>query len=98
MRYVESFENTGAKLKNKAFSLILAGIFFALLPPTLNAAGFLHTSAQDISDENGNKILLRGVSLGNWMLPEGYMWKFGGQGDRPRKIEKIVADLAGPDY
>src|SRR5271154_340931 len=98
MRYVESFRKTGTKLKNKTYSLILTGIFFALLPLTLNATGFLHTSAQDILDEKGNKILLRGVSLGNWMLPEGYMWKFGGQGDRPRKIEKIVADLAGPEY
>ena len=64
----------------------------------MNAAGFLHTKAQDIVDEDGNKILLRGVGLGNWMLPEGYMWKFGGQGDRPRKIEKIITDLAGPEY
>jgi len=48
-------------------------------------------------DENGNKILLQGVGLGNWMLPEGYMWKFGEQGDRPRKIEKIVSDLIGPE-
>ena len=85
-------------MKNKTYSLILTAIFSTLLPLTLNAAGFLHTSAQDIVDEKGNKVLLRGVSLGNWMLPEGYMWKFGGQGDRPRKIEKIVADLAGPDY
>ena len=85
-------------MKNKTYSLILAAIFFALLPLTTNAAGFLHTSAQNIVDEKGNKVLLRGVGLGNWMLPEGYMWKFGGQGDRPRKIEKIVADLAGPEY
>ena len=31
------------------------------------------------------------------MLPEGYMWRFGQEGDRPRKIEKIVTDLIGPD-
>jgi endoglucanase len=73
-------------------------IFIALLPLTMKAAGFLHTRAQDIVDENGNKIMLRGVGLGNWMLPEGYMWRFGDEGDRPRKIEKIVADLAGPEY
>jgi len=48
-------------------------------------------------DESGQKILLRGVGLGNWMLPEGYMWKFGNAGDRPRKIEKLVADLIGPE-
>jgi endoglucanase len=41
--------------------------------------------------------MLRGVGLGNWMLPEGYMWKFGDGADRPRKIEKLVNDLIGPD-
>lgn len=31
------------------------------------------------------------------MLPEGYMWKFGAGGDRPRKIEKLVAELIGEE-
>jgi aryl-phospho-beta-D-glucosidase BglC (GH1 family) len=59
------------------------------------ANGFLHTQGHDIVDENGNKILLRGVGLGNWLLPEGYMWKFGKYGDRPRKIEKLIIKLIG---
>jgi hypothetical protein len=58
---------------------------------------FLHTSGQDIVTDSGDKVMLRGVGLGNWMLPEGYMWKFGNQGDRPRRIEKIVSDLIGPE-
>ncbi|MGE5607867.1 MAG: cellulase family glycosylhydrolase [Bacillota bacterium] len=61
-----------------------------------HAAEFLRTRGQDMVDESGRKVLLQGVGLGNWMLPEGYMWKFGNQGDRPRKIEAIVADLIGP--
>jgi hypothetical protein len=56
---------------------------------------FLHTAGQDIVNGSGNKIYLKGVGLGNWLLPEGYMWKFGALGDRPRKIEKVVADLIG---
>lgn len=58
---------------------------------------FLHTSGQDMVNEDGKKIFLRGVGLGNWMLPEGYMWKFGAGGDRPRKIEKLVTDLIGTE-
>jgi len=75
------------------FSLLIASLFLNSAP----AAGFLHTQGENIVDEHGQKILLRGVGLGNWMLPEGYMWRFGEQGDRPRKIEKIVTDLIGPD-
>jgi hypothetical protein len=58
---------------------------------------FLHTSGQDIVNESGEKIFLKGVGLGNWLLPEGYMWKFGSSGDRPRKIEKVVEDLIGKE-
>ncbi|HNS19451.1 MAG TPA: cellulase family glycosylhydrolase [Sedimentisphaerales bacterium] len=65
--------------------------------PACGALTFLRTDGQDMVDEGGRKILLRGVGLGNWMLPEGYMWKFGDQGDRPRKIEKIVSDLIGQE-
>jgi endoglucanase len=58
---------------------------------------FLHTAGQDIINESGRKIFLKGVGLGNWLLPEGYMWKFGALGDRPRKIEKVVTDLIGKE-
>lgn len=60
-----------------------------------SAAGFLHTHGQDMVDAGGHKVLLRGLGLGNWFLPEGYMWKFGKLGDRPRRIEGIVRDLIG---
>ncbi|HWX22881.1 MAG TPA: cellulase family glycosylhydrolase [Candidatus Binatia bacterium] len=62
-----------------------------------SAEGFLRTRGQDIVDEKGEKVLLRGVGLGNWMLPEGYMWRFGNEGDRPRKIERLVSDLIGEE-
>jgi endoglucanase len=60
------------------------------------AKGFLRTQGHSMVDENGNAVLLRGVGLGNWLLPEGYMWKFGDQGDRPRRIEALVNELIGP--
>jgi len=76
------------------FPLLLIAIAF---PGRAEAAGFLHTRGQDIVDERGEKVLLRGVGLGNWMLPEGYMWKFGERGDRPRRIESLVTDLLGQE-
>jgi endoglucanase len=67
--------------------------------PLVTAAefSFLHTRGQDIVNERGQKVLLRGVGLGNWLLPEGYMWKFGTNFDRPRTIEKLVSDLIGSE-
>jgi endoglucanase len=76
--------------------VILIFLIVISVPQLIEAAGFLRTQGQNMVDENGNAVLLRGVGLGNWLLPEGYMWKFGNQGDRPRKIEALVSELIGP--
>jgi endoglucanase len=78
---------------------LFLGFLFAFAAPFSKGAEveFLHTRGQDIVTEKGEKVLLRGVGLGNWMLPEGYMWKFGNPVDRPRRIEKLVSDLIGTE-
>jgi endoglucanase len=58
---------------------------------------FLHAKGKEIIDETGKPIILRGVGLGGWLLPEGYMWKFPSQGDRPSKIEKVIESLIGKE-
>src|ERR1019366_5034412 len=76
--------------------LIIANTYFSYAQAKHeNNISFLHTAGQDIVNESGEKIYLKGVGLGNWLLPEGYMWKFGASGDRPRKIEKVIVDLIG---
>ncbi len=75
-------------------SLLVVAVFSL----SASAAGFLHVQGEDIVDEQGHKVMLRGLGLGNWMLTEGYMWRFGPQGDRQRRIEKIVSDLIGPEH
>ena len=86
-------------MKNRMTVAALCAAFVVVLVSSQarGALTFLHTRGHDMVDENQQKILLRGLGLGNWMLPEGYMWRFGDQGDRPRKIEKIVSDLIGPE-
>ncbi|GIP16028.1 hypothetical protein J40TS1_16700 [Paenibacillus montaniterrae] len=59
--------------------------------------GFVRADGTRLVNGAGQEILLRGVGLGNWLLPEGYMWKFPEEGDRPRKIERMVEHLIGPD-
>ena len=77
-------------LKKIIFTLVVAGWAMGA-----SAQSFLHAEGQNMVNEEGTNVLLEGVGLGNWMLPEGYMWKFGRFGDRPRKIEKLVADHIG---
>ncbi len=77
--------------------LTLICLFVLSAARAADAPTFLHTDGRDIKNERGEKVMLRGVGLGNWLLPEGYMWKFGNQADRPRRIEKLVSDLIGQD-
>ncbi|MHC4571878.1 MAG: cellulase family glycosylhydrolase [Planctomycetota bacterium] len=85
-----------SKLKG-TLAVVLLLLIISCCPNCVSTKGFLRTEGQDIVDESGNEISLRGVGLGNWLLPEGYMWKFGQSGDRPRRIEKIVSNLIGQE-
>ncbi|AHW60619.1 Cellulase (glycosyl hydrolase family 5) [Draconibacterium orientale] len=76
---------------------VLGVMLISIWALSSSAQSFLHTEGQDMVNEEGKKVFLRGVGLGNWMLPEGYMWKFGKYGDRPRNIEKIVAAHIGQE-
>jgi endoglucanase len=59
--------------------------------------GFVHADAGRLLDGRNEPILLRGVGLGNWLLPEGYMWKFKADSlQSPRQIEAFISDLVGP--
>ena len=42
--------------------------------------------------------LIRGMGLGGWLLPEGYMWKFYTKCDRPRRMEALIEKLCGKEY
>ena len=57
--------------------------------------GFVRAQDARLVDGRGNPLLLRGVGLGNWLLPEGYMWGFGPGAESPREIEALVARLIG---
>ena len=39
----------------------------------------------------------RGMGLGGWLLPEGYMWEFEGEVNSPLRMEKLVANILGVD-
>lgn len=57
--------------------------------------GFVHREGTGIVDGSGRPIALRGVGLGNWLLPEGYMWRFGPGAESPREIEGLVERHVG---
>ncbi|WP_438431599.1 glycoside hydrolase family 5 protein [Gorillibacterium sp. sgz500922] len=61
--------------------------------------GFLRAEGRTVVNGNGEEIILTGWGLGNWLLPEGYMWlTHHGRFDRPHRIEAVIRELAGADY
>lgn len=60
-------------------------------------SGFVRAEGQRIVNGAGVPFLLRGVGLGSWLLPEGYMWRMPEAADRPRRMETMVRDLLGTE-
>ncbi len=58
--------------------------------------GFVSVRGSRIVTPDGKELILKGIGLGDWLLPEGYMWKFN-RAASPRMIEAVVNELIGPE-
>ncbi|TKK71535.1 glycoside hydrolase family 5 protein [Ilyomonas limi] len=56
---------------------------------------FFSTSGKNILDPNGQPFLIKGTNLGNWLVPEGYMFGFTNT-NSPRLISEAFNELIGP--
>jgi len=68
-----------------------------MAPNNHEVSGFVKAQGTSLVNGNNQPLVLRGVGFGSWFLPEGYMWKFPTQGDRPRKMKKLTQDLLGTE-
>ncbi len=57
---------------------------------------FIATRGNEIVSPNGKPLVLKGINLGNWLLPEGYMFKFKTT-NSPRLIQTAISELVGED-
>ena len=69
---------------------------FFLTGKFVQAQGFVSVKGQDIVDPKGNKLILKGTNLGNWLVPEGYMFKFNDV-NSPTAIDNVFKELIGPE-
>ena len=77
---------------------ILIAMFCAMLLPFCMEAqtGFIGVNGKDIVTPDGKPFMMRGTNLGNWLMPEGYMFKFS-KTNSPKLINEAIAELIGPD-
>ncbi|MFI5154767.1 MAG: glycoside hydrolase family 5 protein [Chitinophagales bacterium] len=62
----------------------------------LSQSAFISVSGDEIIGPDGKNFLIRGTNLGNWLVPEGYMFKFK-NANSPRLINETLSELIGPD-
>jgi endoglucanase len=77
----------------------LYAIILLLLAAPISSQGqsrFVTTRGKDLISADGKPLLLKGINLGNWLLPEGYMFKFKTT-NSPRRIETMINELVGED-
>ena len=58
---------------------------------------FVTIQGQDLIKPDGTKLFIMGTNLGNWLNPEGYMFKFS-KTNSPRFINEMFCQLVGPDF
>jgi endoglucanase len=82
------------------FSRIGALVLFIIVivgngPGVAAPPNFIHTEGTRLVDVHGDRFAIKGVNLGNWLVPEGYMFKFM-QARAPKEIAGVIEALIGP--
>ena len=74
--------------------LLVSGFGPAAANEPTPASAYVQVRGRDFVAPSGEVLRLRGTNLGNWLLPEGYLWGFANAAS-PRLIEDVVAELLG---
>lgn len=77
----------------KRITIVLACVLFA--GAHVHAQKFISTKGKDIIGVDGKPFLMKGTNLGNWLVPEGYMFRFA-NATSPRLINEVISELIGP--
>ena len=82
--------------KRQTLGVIVLLLSLAVSSASQPRSRFVTTRGKDLIATDGKPLLLKGINLGNWLLPEGYMFKFK-TANSPRLIQTLVNELIGED-
>ena len=74
-------------------SLLLMGALITTF--TVSAQGFLGVSGTKIVNSKGDEFILRGIGLGGWLVPEGYMLQTSSFANSPTEIRNKIVSMIG---
>jgi len=78
-----------------ALALVIA-LVIGNAPARAASPEFIHAEGARLVDGHGNGFAIKGINLGNWLVPEGYMFKFT-RARAPTEITRVVESLVGPE-
>ena len=83
-------------MKKYLFSIMAA--MLAIIPVALNAQSlkFISVEGKEIIGTDNKPFLIKGTNLGNWLIPEGYMFKFTDI-NSPKLINQAFMEMIGSD-
>ena len=91
-------------MKNLTWSIValLAIILFSFscthkAPIAPEPSKFITINGPDLMAPDGSKFFIQGINLGNWLNPEGYMFRFG-RTNSAHRIDQAFRELVGPDF
>ena len=79
-----------------AVRILLALLLFLGLVASARADAIVRIEGKNFVAPDGGTLQIKGISLGNWLMPEGYMFKFE-VAKSPRQIYGAFDRLLGPE-
>lgn len=82
-------------IKRNLLLAVLTSLTAVLTAGSASAQGYLSVKGRIIVNGKGEKVILRGMGLGGWMLQEGYMFHLSNLGQQHR-IREAIESVIGP--
>ncbi|MCK5457726.1 MAG: cellulase family glycosylhydrolase, partial [Melioribacteraceae bacterium] len=70
-------------------------IILLFIVSSVFANGILRTAGTKIVDADGTEVIFKGIGLGGWLVPEGYMFNMNGFANSPTEIKNKIIEVVG---
>ena len=70
-------------------------VLLLFMASSVFANGILRTEGKKIVDADGIEVIFKGIGLGGWLVPEGYMFNMSGFANSPTEIRNKIIEVVG---
>jgi endoglucanase len=79
-----------------AFIVVMMGVFLPIVCAAETPGdAFIHAEGKRLVTPDGRTFFVKGINLGLWLVPEGYMFRFNRKTEAPDQIRRVFERLLG---